>query len=156
MFVTAGVVAAVMVGGGTSYAFLTGTGTGTGAAKVRPGVTFTSVGVVPGNGLLYPSNAATGTLKLKISSPVKVKVTDILPDPARLVTVVPGAPGGNACAASSVTLGEVPTQNLTVLAGVDLTVEIPTIVTMALSAASDCQGDAFTIPVVLVGQEVSS
>lgn len=144
-----------VVGAGSAYAFLTGTGSGSGTAKVGQGVTFTSVGVVPTNGLLYPSTAATGNLKLRISSPVKVNLTDILPDPARSVVVVPAAPGGNGCLAASVTLGDVPTQNLTILAGIPLTVEIPTIVTLEPSAANDCQGDAFSIPVILVGQEVS-
>ncbi len=137
---------ACVVAGATSFAWWSSTGSATGSASTDTLVDLTTTASTPSGTTLVPTGSAPLVITVTNPNPVPVVVTSVQLDPERDVEVSGGV---GACVAPPLTVDA--TTSLALPAGSTTTVTVPAAVTLDASAASGCQGAAFTIPVTLSG-----
>lgn len=145
--VTTAVATAAVVAGATAFAWWTTSGSATGSATTGTVVSLTTTAATPSGSTLVPGGSAPLVLTVTNPNPMPVVVTSVQLDGTRAVTAS-GATG--ACVLPP--LGVAASTSLTLAPGSTTTVTVPAAVTLGASAASGCQGAAFTIPVTLSGR----
>jgi hypothetical protein len=143
----AGILAALLLGGGVAVALWSTTGIGTGSAKADTVQTAT-VTAATGTADLYPGfNGGDVYFTITNPNPFPVEFTSMTAG-----TVVSSDPVN--CPASNVTVTGATGLSLTVPANTtSATQSIADVVTMVLAAPNGCQGVSFSIPLTLAGSQ---
>lgn len=150
----AAVVAAALIGGGVAYATwsTTGSGTGSALADTAQPVTVSAVALSSSTASLYPGGPA-GNVYFTISNPN--------PYPIKITGIAWGTPTSSdptACASSLISVDSgAPTSGLNLQVAANTTsaaFEVNSVLDLSSSAADACQGNGFSVPVTLSGQQV--
>jgi hypothetical protein len=155
-FVIGGVAAvtAALIGGGVAFASWSASGSGTGSAlaDTEQTVTVNAVALPASSASLYPGGPA-GNVYFTVTNPnpYAIKITNIT-----WGTPVSGNP--SACASSMISVDPgAPTSglNLQVPAnGTSPEIQVNAVLDLSASAGDSCQGNGFTVPVTVSGQQI--
>lgn len=142
----AGIVAALLIGGGVAAALWSATGVGTGSAKATSAQQAT-VNAVTGTADLYPGNA-NGDVFFTVTNPNPYPITFTSMTAGTITSATPG------CAASLVTVAGATGLSINVAANsTSATQSIADVVTLSSLAPDACQGASFTIALTLTGAQ---
>jgi hypothetical protein len=140
------VLALSAIAAASAYGWWSTSGVGEGSSATYSVVALRTTASTPSGTTLVPAGSAPLVVTVTNPNQMPVVVTAVELDPDRAVGVT-GSVG--ACVAPPLTVDA--TTNLQLPAGSTTTVTVPVAVTLGASAASGCQGAAFTIPVTLSG-----
>jgi hypothetical protein len=147
-------VAVIAVTTGIAYAVWSASGSGNGSALAYTGQTITvnAVALSSSAASLYPGGPA-GNVYFTVTNPnpYAIKITNV-------AWGTPVSSNPSACASSLISVdSSAPTTglNLTVAAnGTSSAVQVNNVLDLSSSATDACQGNAFTVPVTVSGQQV--
>jgi hypothetical protein len=150
----AAALAAVLIGGGVAFATWSASGSGTGSALAytEQTVTLNAVALPAGDASLYPGGPA-GSVYFTVTNPnpYAVKITNIA-----WGTPVSGNP--SACASSLISVDtNAPVSGLSITVPADGTsaaLQVNGVLDLSSSAGDTCQGNGFTVPMTVTGQQV--
>lgn len=140
----AGIVAALLLGGGVATALWTATGVGTGTAKATSAQQAT-VNAVTGTADLYPGNT-NGDVFFTVTNPNPYPITFTSMTPGTITSATPG------CAASLLNVAGATGLSISVAANTtSATQSIADVVSLSSAAPDACQGASFSIALILSG-----
>lgn len=150
----AAAVAAVLAGSGVAFATWSASGSGTGSALAYTAqtVTVNAVALTSSDASLYPGGPA-GNVYFTITNPnpYAIKITNI-------AWGTPASGDPSACASSVISVdADAPTSGLSVTVPADGTSpveQVNSVLDLSSSATDTCQGNGFTVPITLSGQQV--